>query len=295
MNGFFRSGTTLLWKIMRESNPDAYVFSEPLHNELFYAIYLEQTLNQHSHGYPTTDEFVEQGEDFLNCIRQHHPLLGGDVYTFKGREVIEYLRIFDSLDKPVILQPNRLHFILSQVVQAFGCKVAHLIRHPFDVFLSVMFTSPKLKAFRESTGRNPYLLRVFRNPNQYFLDEQYNFISKFFGIGKSLHLPCKFLKPKIYYLQRFILCWTLSNWYAVRETDKSKGVVVRYEDIVSSEDALQTLENYAGVRCDPTKVKIKSSFVKKYTKSDESLCLRLAMRAGIEDKYRYLLERFKYC
>jgi len=294
LNGSFRSGTTLLWKIMRESNPTMHVFCEPLHNDLFYSIHVEQVLQQYSHGYSTTSEYLEQGEKFLTRLRQFHPLIGKAVYTHKVSEVIEYLKIFDSLDKPVILQPNRMHFIISNVADTFGCTVAHIIRHPLDVFLSLMFSSPKLKAFRSFTGMNPYLFRLIRNPNQYFLDEQCDFVSDYFGLGRSPHLPYKYFRPKVYYLQRFILCWTLSNWYAVHEIDNVKGLIVRYEDIVSSEDTLQTLEKYSGIRFDPKKVKINKSYVKKYKKSDESLCFALAIKAGVGDKYRYLLERFNY-
>jgi len=295
LNGFFRSGTTILWKIMRDSNPDMYVFCEPLHNELFLEIHREQSLKECGHGYPTTNEYVEQGGEFLKRLRQLHPSIGGRAYCFKIDDIIRYLKIFDSLDKPVVLQPNRMHFILSDVAKAFDCKVAHVIRHPLDVFLSVMFSSPKLKRVRSLFGVNPYELRLFRNPNPYFLDEQCNFISRYFGLRPArMSFLYRHLHPKIFYLKRFILVWTVTNWYAVTEIDASNGLIVRYEDIVSIENTLQYLASFAGIKIDSSKVKLHRNSISKYRDKDFDLCFMLADKMRIGDKFRYLVERFDY-
>jgi hypothetical protein len=45
LNGSFRSGTIMLWKIMRDSNPGMLVFYEPLHSELFGYIRVSQRKN----------------------------------------------------------------------------------------------------------------------------------------------------------------------------------------------------------------------------------------------------------
>ncbi len=294
LNGYFRSGTTLLWKIMRDSNPDMYVFCEPLHNDLFNAMHREQVLNQYGHGYSTTSEYIALGEEFLTRVRQSHPLLGTDVYTYKVDEVVKYLNIYDSLDKPVILQPDRMHFLLSDIADVFDCKVAHIIRHPLEVFLSVMFSSPKLKTVRKLTGIDPCFLRLLHNSNPFFLEEQYDFICRYFGLLQTLNTPYgKYIYPKRYYLERFIICWTISNWYAVNEIDKANGLIVRYEDIVSrSEDTFQTLEEYSGVKFNPMNAKINTNSIKKYKNSDVSRCLFLAEKVGVLEKYRYLMERF---
>lgn len=295
LNGNFRSGTTMLWKIMRDSNPDMCVFCEPLHNELFLSIYREQELKQYGHGYPTTSEYVKQGDDFLKCLRQSHPTIGNDVYTFKVDEVIKYLKVFDSMDKHVILQPNRMHFILSAIARSFDCKVAHIIRHPLDVFLSVMFSSPKLKRVRNLFGFNPYELRLFRNQNPFFLAEQCDFISNYFGLLPArMALLKKYLHPKRYYLQRFILSWTVTNWYAVTEIDASDGMVIRYEDVVISNDSLRNLSTFAGIKINFSKVKLHSKSIGKYSNRDLELCFVLADKMRIGDKFRYLAQRFNY-
>jgi len=295
LNGSFRSGTTLVWKIMRESNPGMYVFCEPLHNNLFKEIYREQVLKQYGHGFSTTSEYLQVGDEFLKHLRQFHPVIGNEVYTFKIDDVTRYLKIYDSLDKPVILQPNRMHFIISDIAHAFNCKVAHIIRHPLDIFLSVMFSSPKLKYLRKLLGINPYLFRLIRNPNPYFLDEQFEFMLRYFGVGQMWKVAYdKYFLPKHYYLQRFIICWTISNWYAVNEIDKANGLIARYEDIVSGENTLQRLENYSGVRFDPKKVNIHKKSIAKYKKGDIELCFNLAERMGIGEEFRNIMERFDY-
>ncbi len=279
---------------MRESNLNMHVFCEPLHNELFLGIHREQHLEQCGHGYSTTNEYVEQEDKFLKGLRQMHPLIGDDVFTFRVNEVINYLKIFESLDKPVILQPNRMHFIISDIAKAFDCKVAHLIRHPLDVFNSVMFSSPKLKYLQKTFHLNPYALRLLRKANQYFVEEQCNFISRYFGLisDKTPYLN-KYLYPKRYLLRRFLLAWTIANWYAVKEIEAANGMVVRYEDIVDG-DALRNLASFSGLPIDATKVILHHRSIRKYSNKDLDLCYMVANQMGILDKFRYLVEKFNY-
>ncbi len=292
LNGSFRSGTTVLWKIMRESNPDMYVFWEPLNNELFLEIHREQNMKLCEHGGYVTTEYITHGEDFLKSLRQTHPLIGEGVFTFKANEVIDYLKIFESLGKPVILQPNRMHFIISNISKTFDCKVAHLIRHPLDVFNSVMFSSPKLKYLQKTFGVNLYLLRLLKASNQFFLNEQCNFILHYFGL-----LPNKpnnkYLHPKRYLLERFLLAWTISNWYAVAGIDSVSGMIVRYEDCVAG-DGLQALSNFSDIQMISTKVKLHSQSIRKYTHKDLDMCYMLAEKVGILENFRCLMERFNY-
>lgn len=278
---------------MRERNPGMYVFCEPLHNELFLAIYREQHLRQCGHDYSTTNEYINQGQGFFKLLRQAHPLISGGVFTFKVDQVIKYFEIFDSLDKHVILQPNRMHFIISDITKAFDCTVAHLIRHPLDVFNSIMFSSPKLKYLQESFGLNPYALRLLKCPNQYFLDEQCNFISQYFGVMADCTLYHKYLHPKRYYLERFLIVWTIVNWYAVGETDVVNGMVIRYEDCVAG-DGLQKIANFAGINMETSKVKLHSKSIRKHSHKDLELCYMLAEKNGIMDKFKYLMARFSY-
>jgi len=279
---------------MRESNPDMYVFCEPLHNEFFKSLYREQILKQYGHSYPTTNEYIDRKDGFLKHVRRFHPLIGDEVYTFKVDEVIRYLEIYDSMNKPVILQPNRLHFILADIARAFNCKVAHIIRHPLDVFLSVIFSSPKLKHLRKLSGINPYFFRLLRNCNPFFLDEQCDFISRYFGTNQTQKSYDKYLRSKRYYLQKFILCWTISNWYAVKEIDKENGLVVRYEDIIKRENSLHLLENYSGVRFNPWEVNIHERSILKYKKDDMKLCYHFAVKVGVGEKFIDIMRRFNY-
>lgn len=295
LNGFFRSGTTVLWKIIRESNPNMYVFCEPLHNELFSSIYREQTLKEMSHGYSTTDEYVKQGDCFLKRLRESHPAINGDmVYSYSINNVANYLKIFNSLDAPSVIQPNRLHFILSDLAEIFSCKIVHIIRHPLDVFLSVMFSSPKLKKIRNLYGINPYLLRLFKNKNPYFLDQQCEFISHYFGIALPRMNPLvKYVFSKKFYLQKFILAWTIANWHAVLEVDKAKGLIIRYEDF-NDKNMLNVLSEFGEIIIDSSKVKIHERAIGKFRSQDFSICHKIAKDIGIHKEFKALADRFNY-
>jgi len=280
---------------MHESNKDMYVFCEPLHNELFKSIYKENIQGQCSHGYSTTSEYLKHGEKFLKHLKKFHPIIGNNVYAYKADEVIKYIKIFDELDKPVILQPNRMHFVLSDIVHHFNCKAVHIVRHPMDVFLSFMFSSPKSKYFRKLSGMNPYFFRLIRNRNPFFLDEQSKFVSRYFGVLQNpMPAPYKYFYVKKYYSERFLLCWTISNWCAVNEIDEVGGLIVRYEDIVSKNNTLQSIARYSGVRFDSSKIKIYKQSVAKYKKSDMYFCFNLAEQLGIKKEFCYLIERFNY-
>lgn len=280
---------------MKDSNPDCLVYTEPLHNQLFLEIQKEeQSRGEFSHGYPVMGEYGDAGELFLKRIRQMHPCLDGGVYSFRIDDVLKYIEIFDSLDRPAILQPNRMHFILSDVAKAFDCNVAHVIRHPLDVFSSVMFSSPKLKYLRNRFKINPYWLRAMRNPNPYFLDEQCDFVSRYFGYQTKIALFDKWVHPKEYYLKRFILSWTIANYYAAQEVDNVDGMIVRYEDIVTNPDTVKMLSEFSGVRFDSSEITVHRKSVAKHIKRDMSLCFALANKMQIADKFKFLVERFGY-
>lgn len=295
LNGFFRSGTTVLWKIIRESNPDMHVFYEPLHNELFSSIYREQVLKEMSHGYTTTDEYIGQGEFFLKRLREKHPARNGNmVYLYDVHAIVEYFRIFSNMDKPVVLQPNRLHFMLSDLAEFFDCKVAHIIRHPLDVFLSILFSSQKLKGIRNAFGLNPYLLRLFKNNNPYFLDQQCEFISHYFGMPQPrMRSLLKYIYPKKYYLQKFIFCWTVANWHAVSEVEKSNGIVIRYEDFYNVK-TLKTLSDFAKISLEPSVVKIHRNSISKFRSEDFLICYKYAKDMGIHDEFKFVVDKFDY-
>ena len=138
-NGYYRSGTTGIWNILRSCNREYVVFYEPLHPQL------EKILSDYKagrkidkvHGKDLWAEYFEHGDAFLRTRNNLHTF---SKHTFpeNNEQLFKYLDLFHNLAKPVILQPNRLHFHLGAVAERYGCKVFHVIRNPVDVYNSLI-------------------------------------------------------------------------------------------------------------------------------------------------------------
>ena len=295
LNGYFRSGTTMLWRVMQLSNTNKYVFCEPLHNELFRMVHNEQYGNIYGHNMSTTTEYTELSYDVLKKLKELHPNLGESVFTYNIRGVVEYLKIFESLERDVILQPNRMHFMLSDIHNYFGCKVAHIIRHPLDVFRSVMFSSPILKNLSKAIGVCPYFLRALKKEDPYYLISAYKFMWQYFGNeSETSGLWHRLTKPRDYFMSRFILAWTLANWHAVKEIERVDGLVVTYEDIVTRPETLDLMERYSGTKFHNYDKVLRKDSIGRYRPREVDILMSIATKMGVGDKLSELLKRFKY-
>jgi len=297
LNGYFRSGTTLLYKIIKESNKDKLVFYEPLHNDLF------RLLKKHKigvvdkvHKINLWDEYLIQGKDFIEKLKRYHPNIN-QIFPFDAEKVVKYLNVFHELKQDVILQPNRLHFVIEKVVKHYALPFVHMIRNPLDVYLSIINTYRK-KRHKIVVFFADLLRKVNLLPLQ-----------KAFALDQGLDLIYKFYsKPSVWgdfsfrvrhfndIFGIFLSNWTLSNYFAIKQLEKCNGFLLKYEDFVNNPvEYFESLERFSHIRFDK---KLASTVSNKFTrKYDSRLLNKLKSKVEeyrIEDEWQYVIEKAGY-
>ena len=224
-NGYFRSGTSIVWKILRESNPDCLVFYEPCHERLF--IQLERFNNGRKtdslHRMSLWDEYFKK-EGFIDSLRFTHPNVGSP-FPESARDLLEYVKVFDALQEDTVLQVNRWHFYLGDLSKHFSASVMHIIRNPVDIFESFHSNYPQ--------GRNPIIIFVKKSLSAVFFARAFSqkgwFRTVYERFGKPSFLTDK-LKYAVFQYTRpfdvFFVVWVLTNAAAIRSLGKRDLLMV---------------------------------------------------------------------
>jgi len=285
VNGYYRSGTTLLWWIIKSSNPDMLHLYEPLSPLLFSAIDTHQLgRKDRMHGVPLWDDYLFIPEDTLSAMRSKHRDF---TVVFNPSEVYPYLDIIDSIDKPVILQPNRMHFIVDDVSARYGVNWVHIIRNPADTFIDLVkpnvdLSIPMIERFAEGK------LAVV-NPDYFFwVGDMYRVISRNFAIRTD----------KNDFFGKFLIVWTFSNlipyYYAVlRGKGKSKGLIVYFEELVYEPVRVaESISKHLGVRINHELLNtINRSEAYKYSSKLESITVRKLDELGLTEFAKMIYSR----
>ena len=113
INGYFRSGTTLLWKLMSESLNTTQCFYEPLHPKLSEFIYRSNMDSiDELHGFNLWNEYIRLDEPIKKKLVEYHPNLTYQRFTWD--DLKKYFDIYQSIDNDVLLQTNRPHHHLAR-------------------------------------------------------------------------------------------------------------------------------------------------------------------------------------
>jgi len=297
LNGYFRSGTTVMYKLIKDSNPDKIVFYEPLHDKLF------SFLGNHkigqidkAHNMCLWDEYFLQGEEFIDTLRERHPCTG-QLFSIDSLKVINYLDIFHNLPKDVILQPNRMHFVLGKIAQHYKIPCTHMIRNFLDSYLDIINT------YRQKRSKEVvFIADILRKFNllplkkAFAADKGLEFIFEYFG------KPPKWadIAFKIAHyndtLGIYLVNWTITNYVAIKQLEKYGGFLLIYEDLVSNPSKVfDELGQISGLGF---KKEFANMISKKFTyKYDSQLVKRLKDKIReyqIEPEYNYVMERANY-
>jgi len=250
-NGYYRSGTTIMWWIMRESNPNMLHVYEPLSPDVsldvpgnLHGVGIGKAIVEEYRRLPKLDEFRK--------IREKTNLtLPFELDQVKG--VMDFLH---DLDLPVIVQPNNFHFVLKDISRKYGCKVIHIIRNPVDTWIAstcldpatTHLLTPKTMIFHKlawvglrTTPRiSLSILAMSRINKGYYLEEEFELIRNRF--------KCKNLVKD--FLDKRLIVWAVCNYMAWRQVRASKhGMIVYYEDIVRDPEYwFEEMENFSGVK-----------------------------------------------
>lgn len=275
INGSFRSGTSVLWKLVKQSNPDIVCFYEPCHPELL------PLLNEHPkgrvnplHGMIVFDEYHESFPDLtiFDDSLSRTAVLPESIEPIMGR-----IARFESLGKPYILQANRWHLHLEELSRHYGCPVLQLVRSPYRVWESIQ------RGIRNQ-GKLTYQIRRFlinRTLGEFFASNQiYEICSRHAAI-KHPRFSTSF--------ERFIVGWLISNYCATQSALKTEGKIVIYEELCHSGGEILKDFDLRGVRFDECGMLHRKASV--FLNDSELLKLRsIARKYGVTAELDRLIE-----
>jgi hypothetical protein len=229
VNGYFRSGTSILWRLLREGNAARQVVYEPCHNDLFAALNLaRQGRINDLHAFPVWSHYLALSAPQLDRLRWAHPSTGGNVLPRDFASLANYVAVLRELfGADVVLQSNRWQFLLGEL-QRSGVEVLQVVRNPLAVYRSICRGSDYRRR------RNPLVrARGLLNPAE-----------QFYGWRMAREIAPRY-GYRLSALQRFrpfevfVYCWVLSNSAALQAL--GPGRVFSYEEICVAPERFQVL------------------------------------------------------
>ncbi|VAX18151.1 hypothetical protein MNBD_NITROSPINAE03-699 [hydrothermal vent metagenome] len=292
VNGFFRSGTTILWKILRDSNPSMSVFYEPCHEQIMDNLkkFRQEPFDDEVQGFRVWNEYMEI-PGLMEKIDKNHPNSGrGNLFPEKAEDVVAYVEIYDQLKKNCILQTNRWSFCLAEIGRAYDCRVIHIIRNPFDIYSSMlkvyMGQGSALKCLIKSA------LKPFYAGKAYGIIDMYEFVVRKFdhNYGKLDGKSGLLFKESPFNM--FLIVWTLSNYHAIKGLEAIGETVIVYEKFTSNSKRAEKLVERAGevlFKCDGVLKKSKRAEFADNEEKDE--LINITEKLGVGKEMRYILTK----
>lgn len=229
VNGYYRSGTTFFWSLLNSNSlyTQPYVFYEPLHPRLH--LHIEK--NKHSkefsplHGQRIWNQYNEIPENVILNLLKSHPNTIDSNFISNKKILLDYLKVFDSMDEDIVLQTNRLHFHLDDIAKEYpNIKIIHLVRNPLDVYSSM-----KKASFKSNKRIKGLIKGLFQSNNVFFdIHKEYKWVSN--RLGKDFERFfnwTKRIKRKSVF-EKFVVIYILANYYAIKSIE-NHGKVLTYE------------------------------------------------------------------
>ena len=238
INGYYRTGTSIVWWILQQSNPDKIILYEPhsvgLHNEFRSLRPTADTVNP-LHGMPIYKPYFLIPErvrrEFLTKAKPK------PVYTREDiDDAIQTVEMFHKLEEPIYIQSNQLHPILREFAEYFNCKYIHIVRDPAEVLYSHTGSPSE---FRRKLQR---LLLIYA-PN-YMVKRWMNTAT----YGKFEMRYMLETARKLYnisdgdLLEQFVRAYVNYNYYVLENLDGKRGKIVRFEDLVKDKREFRVFE-----------------------------------------------------
>lgn len=227
----FRSGSTLLWRLLREID-GVTAYYEPFNERRWFDAsarggHTDPTHRGVSDYWREYEGMDELGQLFRDKWNERHLLMAADFWNPKMKAYIEQL--IERAAGRSVLQFNRLDFRLPWVRRTFPrSKIVHLYRNPRDQWCSTLMdiTRVPLDAdLDQFASRDEYYLMVWARDLKYQLP--------FLDVDRSWH-PYRL----------FYLIWKMSYLFGVQYADHA----VSYENLVESPvDCMTDLYNVIGV------------------------------------------------
>jgi len=169
IDGFYRSGSTAVWKIVKENNKKYSVFYEPFHPDL--RLKLQEKSKDQLHNLELWNEynFLKNDKEFKRTINK---LKINSLYSKEF--IFEYLSFYDK--EKSILQTNRSSFNYKLIRKFYKkVKIIYLVRNPLSIALS-------LKKYHSKKNINTFWSKA------YYLKNGYQFINSTFSIINMINV-----------------------------------------------------------------------------------------------------------
>lgn len=238
LNGYYRSGTTIMWWILRLSNLD-----KPVLYELTSPVLLdflrkwEYGKIDGLHNLPIFDGYFMLPKLCLNSFMANQR--GEDVYL-SHENAFRTLDPLHNCNREIIIKTCQLHLIINKVANKYGCNYVHLVRHPADVFYSHLG-----KEYRKDT-------RLMAICQLKVKDEMVDgaFWMKSIYEKASEHLNVKVKDND--YIGKFVVAWIFCNYNALKQVERSKrGLMIDFRRIaVDPHKSFAELADHLGVKMD---------------------------------------------
>jgi hypothetical protein len=238
INGYYRSGTTMLFHQVNRCLPSNFVaFYEPCYPLLGLVVRNEDSnkvSNIHGSALWKSYQLLEE-QDFSKLLRNHPNSKKQGISNDKA--LIEYLDIYNGFKKDSFLQSNRYHLFLSVIKKEYSPALLHIIRDPNSVFDSIK------KAYTgNATGAKKIIknIRLITGPGDFFGNKtEFKYFIQKTGKPKVIYQNWKlkyFTTPSFY--ERIIVNWTLSNYYALKSIEQNGDKLIVYENMIAQPDAV---------------------------------------------------------
>ncbi len=236
INGFFRSGTTIVWKIFRDSNPDIISFYEPCHEEILdrLELFRNKPYIDKLHNISVWDEYFKV-PGLIPMIQRSHPNLAkGNIFPDNAGDVVDYSKVYDDLDADVILQTNRWGLFLEEIHKELCIPVMHITRNPFDVYRSMQNVY-----FGQGSPAKNIVKNVFTG---HFSKKAFGILNMYENISGKFDIHTRERKTRLgarfnsKAFDMFFIVWSITNYYAIKAMEDGQGLALEYEAMLKRPD-----------------------------------------------------------
>jgi len=196
-----------------------------------------------------------------------------------------------------------LHFFFNIIKKEYNPKIIHVIRHPLDVYLSMINVD---KTVYENTCKkrkiNYYLglliKKIFPSIRttlgDFEVEKDYQWIRRHIGLPyvQEDSWKMKYFNHQSYF-EKMIIVWTIANYYAIKSINQEKGYLLVYEELLQNPNKVtKELEKYLEINIkNHPKVKQGNSF--KFKKQKLSKLKKVITKYKLEEYFNYIIEEIK--
>ena len=139
IDGYYRSGTTLIQRLCSKSNPDYVVLCEPTQHEIIDHIIKNGCDNYNSlHGWEIFKDYCKLPKKTLHTfIKRHFEIFDSDrkqwgIMTSEG--AVRYLlQPLHDCELPIVIKSTQLHLFLDKLKEWYDCWVLYVDRNIHNI------------------------------------------------------------------------------------------------------------------------------------------------------------------